>query len=95
MLALGMIILAFPMIEALKWFIKSCEIRNRTNSIDDKEIEDKHKPTEKYSVVMYTPASKETEDIGHDSKPSSSMKMLQDKLEQEISVLTRELKKYE
>ena len=95
MLALGMIILAFPMIKALKWFIKSCGDRNGAHSINDEEIEDKHNPTEKYSAIIYTPASKETEDTGHDSKPSSSMKMLQDKLEQEISVPTKEPRKDE
>ena len=95
MLALGMIILAFPMMKALKWFLKSCEKRNGTNSINDKEIEGRYNPTEKYSAVIYTPASKETEDTGHGSKPSTSMNMLQDKLEQEISVLTKELRKDE
>ena len=74
---------------------KSCGNRNGAHSIDDEEIEDKNKPTEKYSAVMYTPASKETEATGHNPKPSSSMKMLQDKLEHEISVLTRELRKDE
>ena len=94
-LALGMIILAFPMIKAIKWIIKSCGDRNRAYSINDEEIEDKNRPTKKYNAVMYTPASEETEATGHDPKPSSSMKMLQDKLEHEISVLTRESRKDE
>ena len=94
-LALGMIILAFPAIKAIKWIIKSCGDRTRTYSIDKKEVEDKKKLIGKYNAVMYTPSSVETEATGYDPKPSTSMAMLQDKLEQEISVLTRESRKDE
>ena len=94
-LALGMIILAIPAIKVIKWIIKSCGDRTRTYSIDEEEVENKKKPIGKYSAVMYTPSSVETEATGYNFKSSTSMTMLQDKLEQEISVLTKESRKDE
>ena len=89
--------MAIPVIKAIKWIIKSCGGRTRIYSINEEEVEDKKKPIGKYSAVMYTPSSDsvETQDTGYNSKPSTSMTMLQDKLGQEISVLTKESRKDE
>ena len=95
MLALGMILLAFPAIKAIQWIKKSCGGRTRTHSIKEEEAEDKQKPIGKYNSVKYTPSSEETEKTDYDSKASTSMAKLQDKLEQEISVLSRESRKDE
>ena len=88
-----MIILAIPVIKAIKWIIKSCGDRTRTYSIDEEEVEDKKKPIGKYSAVMYTPSPVETDAAGYDSKPSTSMAQLQEKLEHEINALTNESRK--
>ena len=90
-----MIILAILVIKAINWIIRSCGDRTRTYSIDEEEVEDKKKPIGKYSAVMYTPSSVETETAGYNSKPSTSMAKLQDILEQEINVLTKESRKDE
>ena len=95
MLALRMIFLAIPAIKAIQWIRKSCGGRTRTYSINEEEVEDKQKPIGKYSSIKYTPSSKETEDTDYGSMPSTSMAKFQDKLEHEISVLSRESRKDE
>ena len=95
MLALGMILLAIPVIKAIQWIKKSCGGRTRTHSIDEEEVEDKQKPIGKHNSVKYTPSSEETEKTDNDSKPSTSMAKLQDKLEHEISVPSGESRKDE
>ena len=95
MLALGMILLALPAQRAIKWVIKSCGGHTRTHSLDDEESEDKkeRKTEEKYKTVVYTPSPPspaENKGRDDDSIPSTSMARFQDKLENEISILTKE-----
>ena len=95
MLALGMILLALPALRAIKWVIKSCGGCTRAHSLDDEESEDKkeHKTKGKYKTVVYTPSPPspaENEGKDNDSIPSTSMARFQDKLENEISILTKE-----
>ena len=92
-LALGMIILAIPVIKAIQWIIKSCGDRTRTYSTDKEDVEDKKKPNGKYSAVMYTPSPVETYAAFYDSKPSTSIAQLQEKLENEINILTKKSRK--
>ena len=95
MLALGMILLAIPAIKAIQWIKRSCGGRTRNHPIDEEEAEDKLDSIGKYNSVKYTPSSEGTEKTDYDSKPSISMAKLQDKLEHEISILSREYTKDE
>ena len=95
MLALGMILLAIPAIKAIQWIKKSCGGRSRTHSIDEEETKDKIEPVVRYNSVKYSPSSEETVRTDYNSKPSTSMAKLQDKLEHEISILSRESRKDE
>ena len=94
-LALGMIILAIPVIKAIKWIIKSCGDRTRTYSIDKEEIEDKkeRKSEGKYKAVVYTPSPIENDGTYYNSKPTTSMARFQEKLNNEISILDKESRK--
>ena len=60
---------------------------------DEEDVEDKKKLIGKYSAVMYTPLPVENDAAGYDSKPSTSMAQLQEKLEHEINILTKESRK--
>ena len=93
MLALGMILLAIPAIKAIQRFKKSCGGGSRTQSIDEEETKDKIEPVVRYNSVKYSPSSEETVRTAYDSKPSTSMAKLQDQLEQEISIQSRESRK--
>ena len=93
MLPLGMILLALPALRAIKWVIKSCGDRTRTHSLDDEESEEnKESKTEgKYKSVGYTPSPPSHAEERYDnSVPSTSMAKFQDKLENKISILTKE-----
>ena len=97
MLALGMILLALPALRAIKWVIKSCGGHTRTHSLDEEESEDKkeRKTEGKYKTVVYTPSPPtpaENQERDDDSIPSTSMARFQDKLENEISILTKKLR---
>ena len=72
-LALGMIILAIPVINAIKWTVKSCGDCTRTYSNDEEEIEDKkeQKFEGKYKAVVYTPSPVENDATYYNSKPTT------------------------
>ena len=93
MLALGMILLVIPAIKAIQWIRRSCGGGSRTHSINEEEAEDKIEPIVRYNSVKYSLSSEETVRTDYDSKPSRSMAKLQDKLEHEISILSRESRK--
>ena len=93
MLTLGMILLAIPAIKAIQWIKKSCRGGSRTHSIDKEETKDKIEPVVRYNSVKYSPSSEETVRTDYDSKPSTSMAKLQDKLEHKISLLSKKCRK--
>ena len=83
------------MIKAIQWIKKNYGGGTPTHSMEEEEAEDNLEPIGKYNSVKYTPSSEETEKTDYDSKPSTSMAKLEDKLEHEISILSRESRKDE
>ena len=95
MLALGAILLAIPTIKAIQGIKKSCEGGSGTHTIKEEETEDNIEPVLRYNSVKYSPSSEETMRTAYDSKPSTSMAKLQDQLEYEIRIQSRESRKDE
>ena len=95
MLALGVILLAIPAIKAIQWIKKSCGGRSGTHTIEEEETEDNIEPVIRYNSVKYSPSLEETVKTAYNSKPSTSMAKLQDQLEHEIRIQSRESRKDE
>ena len=91
-LALGMVILAIPVIRAIRRVINVCGDRTRTYSPNEEQSEDKkeQKTEGKYSAVVYTPSPAEHESKDPDSKPTNTMAKFQKKLDNEIDILYKE-----
>ena len=95
MLALGMILLAIPTIKFIHWIRKSCRGRSGTHTTDEEESEDNREPVVIHNSVQYSPSSEDTVRTAYDSKPTTSMAKLQDQLEHEIQIQSRDSRKCE
>ena len=91
----GAIPLAIPAIKAIQWIKKSCGGRSRNHTIEEEETKNNIEPVVRYNSVKYSPSSEETVKTAYDSKPSTSMAKLQDQLEHEIRIQSRESRKDE
>ena len=95
MIALGMILLAIPTIKFIQWIRKSCGGGNGTHTTDEEESEDNREPVIIHNSVKYCPSSEDTVRTDYDSKPTTSMAKMQDQLEQEIRINSRDSTKCE
>ena len=95
MLALGMILLAIPTIKFIQWIKRSCGGGSGTHTTNEEESKDNREPVVIHNLVKYCPSSEDTMRTYYDSKPTTSMAKLQDQLEHEIRIQSRESRKDE
>ena len=95
MLALGMILLAIPAIKAIQWIKKSCGGRNGNHTTDEEESEDNREPVVIHNSVKYCPSSEDTVRLDYDSKSTTSIARMQEQLEHEMRINSRDSTKCE
>ena len=95
MIGLGMILLAIPTIKFIQWIKKSCGGGNGSHTTDEEESEDNREPVVIHNLVKYCPSSEDTVRLDYDSKPTTSMARMQEQLEHEMRINTRDSTKCE
>ena len=90
-----MVLLAIPTIKFIQWIKKSYGGGSGTHTTDEEESKDNIEPVIRYNLVKYSPSSEDTVRTAYDSKPTTSMAKLQDQLEHEIRIQSRDSRKYE
>ena len=90
MIGLGMILLAIPTIKFIQWIKKSCGGGNRSHTTDEEKSEDNKEPVVIHNLVKYYLSSADTVRTDYDSKPTTSMARMQEQLEHEIRINSRD-----
>ena len=94
-IGLGIFLLAIPTIRLIQWIKKSCGGGNGSHTTNEEDSQDNREPVVIHNSVKYCPSSEDTVRTDYDSKPTPSMKKLQDQLEHEIRILSRDSRKCE
>ena len=95
LIGLGMVLLAIPTIRLIQWIKKSCGGGNGSHTTEEEESEDNREPVVIHNLVKYCPSSEDTVRLDYDSKPTTSMARMQEQLEQEMRINTRDITKYD